>query len=231
MRVVLAILCALMLHALFLLFGGLLLPEATEAHAATQEVELVGDDPEKKPDPPPEKPPDEPPAEKPPDAEAAIKELEQPVNDAAPALDASSLAAIGDALAGAAGGGDFATAVSFASGGRIGGTGTGTALSESTGQAFSLADIDQPPRSTFQAQPVYPKEMRGRRVEATVSVLFVVDATGKVVDPRIEKSSHPAFEKPALDAVRQWKFEPAVKGGRRVACKVRAPIRFPLENK
>ena len=59
-----------------------------------------------------------------------------------------------------------------------------------------------------------------------VSVIFVVDASGKVVNPRIEKSSNAAFEKPALDAVKQWKFEPAVKGGQRVACTMRQPIRF-----
>lgn len=231
MRVALAITCALLLHVLFVLFGGILLPEATEAHAATQEVELASDEAPKKEEQQPEKPPDTPPPdEKPPDAEAALKELEQPLSDAAPSLDAASLASMGDALAGAGVGGDFVTAVSFASGGRIGGTGTGAALSESTNQAFNLADIDQPPQAIVRAQPSYPNEMRGRRVEATVTVLCVVDATGKVQDARVEKATHPAFEKPALDAMRQWKFEPAVKGGRRVACKVRQQIRFPRES-
>ena len=54
-----------------------------------------------------------------------------------------------------------------------------------------------------------------------------MDASGKVANPRVEKSSHTAFNKPALEAVKQWKFEPAVKGGQRVACKMRVPIRFP----
>ena len=53
-----------------------------------------------------------------------------------------------------------------------------------------------------------------------------MDASGKVADPRVEKSNNAAFEKPALDAVRKWKFEPAVKGGQRVSCKMRVPIRF-----
>jgi protein TonB len=53
-----------------------------------------------------------------------------------------------------------------------------------------------------------------------------VEASGKVADPRVEKSTHTAFDKPALDAVKQWKFEPAVKAGQRVACKMRVPIRF-----
>lgn len=229
MRTVFAIAGAFVLHALFVLFGGLLLPSASEAHAAVQEVELVDPGQQKPTDPVPEKPPEPPPTqEPPPDAAAVLQELDRP-SDLAPALDAASLAALGDALGGGGLGGDFASAVSFASGGRIGGTGTAGALAEATNQAFSLADIDQAPRSTYQAQPSWPAELRGRRIEAVVTVLFVVDASGKVQEPRVEKSTHPAFEKPALDAVRQWKFEPAVKGGRRVACKVRVPIRFPRE--
>jgi protein TonB len=53
-----------------------------------------------------------------------------------------------------------------------------------------------------------------------------VDETGRVVNPRVEKASYPEFEKPALEAVRQWKFEPAIKGGKRVSCRMRVPFRF-----
>jgi protein TonB len=48
------------------------------------------------------------------------------------------------------------------------------------------------------------------------------------VNPKVEKSTHPAFERPALEAVRQWKFDPAVRGGEKVPSKVRVPIRFAL---
>jgi protein TonB len=78
----------------------------------------------------------------------------------------------------------------------------------------------------LQADPLYPAELRRQRIEAVVTVSFTVDASGKTADSRVEKSEHPAFERPALDAVRQWKFEPAVKGGKRVPCRMRIPIRF-----
>ena len=99
-------------------------------------------------------------------------------------------------------------------------------MDEKLESAFSLAEIDQKPRPVFQAAPVYPSEMRGKKVEGVVSVLFIVDAAGKVTNPRVEKSSHTAFDKPAMEAVKKWKFEPAIKGGQRVACKMRVPIRF-----
>ena len=166
-------------------------------------------------------------AEQAPDAGEVIRNLEVASTDTAPALEAASLSAIEAALSGQAiGGGDFAESLSFASGGRIGGTGKAGALDDKAEGAFSLDEIDQKPRPIFQGAPIFPSEMRGKKVEGVVTVIFVVDSSGKVVDPRVEKSSHPAFEKPALDAVKQWKFEPAIKGGQRVGCKMRVPIRF-----
>ena len=226
---VLGIVGAVLLHLGFLLFGGLLFPAATANAGTTQQVELLSDeDVAKEEEPVPETPPEvETPPEQPPDTEEVLKSL-APQDDSAPALDASSLAALSEALLGqGTGGGDFGTSVSFASGGRIGGTGTGGALGDQVDRAFTLAEIDQSPRATYQAQPDYPKELRGRKLEGVVSVIFVVDASGRVQDPRAEKSSHAAFEKPAVEAVKRWKFEPAIKSGKRVACKMRCPVRFP----
>jgi protein TonB len=72
----------------------------------------------------------------------------------------------------------------------------------------------------------FPQEMRSKSVEGVVTLIFIVDETGRVVNPRVEKASHPAFEAPALEALRQWKFEPAVKSGKRVSCRMRVPMRF-----
>jgi TonB family protein len=152
-------------------------------------------------------------------------------SDDAPALDAASLSAIEAALsgnAGAAGGGDFGAVASLQGGGRIGGTGRiggGETQDEFQG-AFSMSEIDQRPRAVHQVAAGYPQAMRAARVEGIVTLIFIVDETGRVVNPRVEKSSHAEFEAPALESVRQWRFEPAVKGGQRVGCRMRVPIRF-----
>lgn len=229
---------ALLLHGAFLLFGGLLLPKATEEHAAARQVELVAEEsePEKK-DPKKDKEKeasaeqeaeqavnqnqDEPP----PDAQQIIRSLES-TEPRAPALELASLGAIEAALSGK-GGGEFGDTLGFVSGGRIDGQGKGTLkMSEAAEASFSMAEIDQKPRAIYQAAPEYPAEMRGKKVEGVVTVLFVVDPTGKVTRQRVEQSTHPAFEKPALDAVRRWKFEPGIKGGQRVACRMRVSVRF-----
>jgi TonB family protein len=222
---------AILLHAAFLLFGGALIPDAQAHEDSLAPVDLLSET-EKEDDKAEE--PEETPVEEvtteaveAPDASEIIRNLEVPTPADAPALEAASLSAIEAALSGAVGdGGDFAQALSFTSGGRIGGRGQAGALDESLENAFSLAEIDQKPRVLFQAAAPYPAAMRGKKIEGVVTLLFVVDASGKVVNPKVERASHPAFEKPALASVKQWRFEPAVRGGQRVACRMRVPIRF-----
>jgi protein TonB len=215
------------------LIEGVFFPSRKKDHGTLQQVELLteADEAEKPPDKKAEPKPEalESATEQPPDGAELAKSLEQPtVPGDAPALEAASLSAIEAALNGqGAAGGDFSEALSFSSGGRIGGMGKAGALEEQLESAFSMSEIDQKPRPIFQTAPVYPSEMRGKSLEGVVTVIFVVDSSGKVAAPRVEKSSHAEFDRPALDAVKQWKFEPAVKGGQRVACKMRVPIRFP----
>jgi protein TonB len=232
MAKLIGVLAAVALHLGFLLFGGVFFLDSDEDQGTLAQVELLGAEDVAKEQPKPEDEPREPSeelaaeTEQPPDAAEIIQSLESQPMDA-PALEAASLSAIELALSGQAGGaGDFADALTLASGGRIGGTGKAGALDSAFDRAFSLAEIDQRPRAIVQTAPLYPAQMRGKKVEGVVTLIFVVDANGRVSAPRVETSSHPAFEKPAVEAVKQWRFEPAVKGGKRVGCKMRIPIRF-----
>ena len=93
-------------------------------------------------------------------------------------------------------------------------------------QIFSLADLDQKPRALFQRAPRYPQELRAAGRQGSVTVLFTVDTSGRVVDPKVQRSTDPAFEQPALDAVRQWRFEPGTRKGEAVPFRMRIPITF-----
>jgi protein TonB len=232
--VVFGIVGAVLFHGVVLFFGGIFFNRDQDDHGTLQQVDLLSEqeaekEKEKPKEPEAEKKKDdlETETEKPPDAAEIIKSLEvAPIHDA-PALDAASLGAIEAALNGqGGGGGDFAEALSFTSGGRIGGMGKAGVQDETLEGAFSLAEIDQKPRAVYQSAPNYPNEMRGKKIEGVVTVIFVVSADGKVAGPRVEKSTDPAFDGPALTAVGRWKFEPAVRAGQRVACKMRVPIRF-----
>ena len=217
-----------------LLFGGLLMPRSHKtAHIKTVELlseDIQKTDAKKLDQPEPEKPPEELQAQKdqPPDISEVTAAA--PASEATPALDAASLSAIEAALNPGAGGGEFGSAVSLASGGRIGGTGKpgGHGGADSVDKAFSMDDIDQKPRAIVQTPPAYPAELKGKKLGGVVQVEFIVTVLGHVAKARVDRSSHPAFDAPALAAVRQWKFEPAVKGGTRVQCRMRVPIRFQV---
>ncbi len=228
---------ALGAHLVLLLFGGLLFlknDKKEASKAVVEAVDIVGPDDsqdDKSEEPETKEAADEvsEQPEAPPDAEELIKT--QTASAATPGLDALSLSALESVLSGAAaslgGNDDFGGGVSLQSGGVIGGTGrAGPRDENSLDAAFSLADLDQKPRPLFQAAPTYPQELRAKKVEGVVYVLFLVDPTGKVVNPKVEKSSHEAFARPALEAIKQWKFEPAIKNGQKVQCKMRVPIRF-----
>jgi TonB family protein len=230
------IVIAIVLHSGFILFGGTLFASHKKDYGTLKEVELVSDNVEsqKEKEKEKEKPKEqteekkqemEAETEQAPDTDEIVRNIELAAAASTPKLDAASLSEIESALSGqVGGGGDFTEALSFASGGRIGGTGKAGVLEQNFEKAFSLSEMDQRPQVIYQAVPVYPSSMHS--VLGSVTVIFVVDSNGKVVNPRVEKSSHHEFEKPAIDAVKQWKFEPGVKAGKRVSCKMRVPITF-----
>ena len=46
---------------------------------------------------------------------------------------------------------------------------------------------------------------------------------------KVEKASNDLFVKPAMAALKKWKFKPAERDGSRVAMRVSIPIRFTFE--
>jgi protein TonB len=166
--------------------------------------------------PPPPPPPEEPPPEEEPEDEPPPELTEQ-----APPLDLSQLElALNPVLGDGWTGGDFAIQLdTFAA---RSGEGGGAGLDA----LFSVADLDQKPRAIHQPSPTLNAEAR-RKAPGTVYVLFTVDPDGRVSDPVVQKSTDPVFEKPALAAVKQWKFEPGKRNGQAVRFRMRVPITFP----
>ena len=120
--------------------------------------------------------------------------------------------------------------VSAGSGGVFGGRfafgGGGQALAEAA--IFDIADLDQRPRPISQVEPRYPLEMKKAKITGSVVLLFVLNEGGRVEDLRVEASSRPEFEKPALAAVRKWRFKPGTREGKAVRSYVRQQILFNL---
>jgi protein TonB len=222
---------AVILFALFLVIvvGGILFPVAELKKKPKEEPEQELDISNLKKPEEEQKVEQEVEEQKEPPPPAPIMEnvaIAAPQMDDAPALSPMSLSDLESALAPGGGAGMFGGGGGGFQSGRIGGRGGGGGPGADMEQAFSMADLDQKPRAVYQPTPVYPAALRSRKIEGVVSIIFVVGADGRVANAKVEKSTDPAFDKPALDAVRKWKFEPGVKEGRKVSFKMRAPIRF-----
>jgi len=87
----------------------------------------------------------------------------------------------------------------------------------------------EPPVPVRTVRPEYPDELRRAAISGVVTVSCTIDEKGNVVDPKVVKTSNPAFSNPAIEALTHWKFKPAKKAGNAVAIKVSFPIQFKMD--
>jgi protein TonB len=89
-------------------------------------------------------------------------------------------------------------------------------------RAASPLYADNPP-------PVYPREALRRRWGGEVRLRVTVAVDGHVAALNLERSSgHRVLDRAARRAVRNWRFEPARRGGQPVPGEVLVPVRFRL---
>jgi TonB family protein len=92
----------------------------------------------------------------------------------------------------------------------------------------SETKADVQPRALDQRKPIYPRAMVRYGITGQVVIDFIVDAEGKAQDVRAITSDNPAFDEPAIIAVREWKFKPGTKDGKPVAVHMQVPVVFSL---
>lgn len=86
------------------------------------------------------------------------------------------------------------------------------------------------PRVVKSVEPVYPEEARRANASGIVIVETVIDKTGHVVDAVVLKSLPYGLSDAALDAVKQWVFEPATKDGNPVSVIYNLTVNFKLKD-
>lgn len=85
-----------------------------------------------------------------------------------------------------------------------------------------------PPVLKRKVEPEYPEAARVIRLQGRVLLQAVISATGHVEEVTVLRSSSPLFEEAALEAVRQWEYEPARQGPHPVAVYFTIDVRFTL---
>ena len=95
--------------------------------------------------------------------------------------------------------------------------------------AFTLSEVDQPPRIIRKIDPLYPFAAKRKNIQGSVTLRFIVTKDGTVIDPSIVESEPPdIFDNSALKAILRWRFKPAIKDGQSVDVIIIAPLKFEL---
>ncbi len=118
------------------------------------------------------------------------------------------------------------------SGGGVGsGTGPGVGPGRGGGiggGVFRVGGGVSAPRALNTPDPEYSEEARKAKYQGTVVLWLVVGPDGQPRDVKIARSLGMGLDQKAMEAVRHWKFEPAMKDGKPVAVQINVEVNFRL---
>jgi TonB family protein len=86
-----------------------------------------------------------------------------------------------------------------------------------------------PPRQVFAPEPEFSKEAREAHHEGISVVGLIVGTDGKACNVRILQRIGFGLDEKAVEAVKSWVFEPAVKDGKPVAVEIAVEVYFHLD--
>jgi TonB family protein len=154
---------------------------------------------------------------------------------APPELSMSQLPQTGDPLSSllpASNGTGSGGGIGTGSGGGIGsgrGPGVGPGWGGGIGGGpFRVGGGVSAPRALFAPDPEYSEEARKAKYQGTVLLWVVVGPDGRPQSIRVQRSLGMGLDEKALEAVRQWRFEPAHKDGNAVPVQINVEVNFRL---
>jgi periplasmic protein TonB len=96
------------------------------------------------------------------------------------------------------------------------------------GGAYRVGGGVSAPRTLYAPDPEYSEEARKAKYQGVVVLWVVVGPDGRVHDMRVARPLGLGLDEKALEAVKQWRFEPARKDGQAVAVQVNIEVNFRL---
>ena len=151
-------------------------------------------------------------------ASAAALNLGDP-KSALPAGPASNGTGMGGGIGSGSGGGIGSGTGPGVGPGRGGGIGGGV---------FRVGGGVSAPRVLENPSPDYSEEARKAKYQGTVVLWLIVDSNGRPRDVKVARSLGMGLDQKAIEAVKLWKFQPAMKDGTPVAVQINVEVNFHL---
>ena len=82
------------------------------------------------------------------------------------------------------------------------------------------------PRAIYAPDPEFSEEARKAKFQGTVVLWLVVGPDGRTHEVRVFRSLGMGLDEKAIEAIRQWRFEPGRKDGIPVAVQVNVEVNF-----
>jgi protein TonB len=96
------------------------------------------------------------------------------------------------------------------------------------GGVFRVGGGVSPPKTLYAPDPEYSEEARKAKFQGTCVLWLIVGPDGRPRDIHIARSLGLGLDEKAIEAVKQWKFEPAMKDGKPVAVQINVEVDFRL---
>src|ERR1700736_1847783 len=96
------------------------------------------------------------------------------------------------------------------------------------GGVFHVGGGVSAPRVIYQPDVEFSDEARKAKYQGTCTLMLVVDAAGRPTNIRVGSSLGMGLDEKAIEAVRKWRFEPAMKNGHPVAVEIAVEVDFHL---
>jgi TonB family protein len=96
-------------------------------------------------------------------------------------------------------------------------------------QRIRIGGSVQAAKLVRQPRPIYPPDLQQAGIEGTVVLQAIISKDGSVISLKVLKSVGHGLDEAAMDAVRQWRYEPTLLNGHPVETMTTITVEFQLE--
>jgi protein TonB len=96
------------------------------------------------------------------------------------------------------------------------------------GGAYHVGGGVSAPKVIYRVEPEFSEEARKNKWQGTVILRVIIGVDGKTHDISVQRSLGMGLDEKAIEAARQWRFEPGEKDGKPVPVEVSMEINFRL---